>query len=230
MRAIGVYNRPRRGYSTSRVHRLTERPGAFYGEAIVMNRRTGWMGLSLALLMLSFGCGSDKGGSDAGDSSSKKDGGAGEEGDGGGGNGGSSGNGGSGAMDGGGGNGGSSASGGNGGTGGTGPDEDAGVEPCGTVECVDPQCCADPFQSLCGVGAGRACLMPPPEDAMADDRCPSFNIASFSFPSCCTDSGDCGLSVMMFGAGCLELSQFKMAAESMGAPANIGIPDPQKCD
>jgi hypothetical protein len=181
------------------------------------------MGLALTLLATSFGCGSDKGGTDAGDRMSRRDGG-GDDRDGGGGAGGSS--------DGGGAGGSSGKDGGD-------PlanidanilDEDGGVEPCGQVLCVEPQCCADPFQSMCGVSAGRACLMPPPEGEEEDPRCPSFALSTFNFPSCCTEEGDCGVSVAMFGVGCLELSQFRMAAESMGAPPNIGIPDPQKCD
>jgi hypothetical protein len=185
------------------------------------------MGVALTLLALTVGCGSDKGGSDAGDAGASKDGGgsdkdAGPENhtndkDGGGG-----GTGGSSAKDGGGGSLADRDS--------AALDEDGGVEPCGAVTCIDPECCADPFQSLCGVGAGRACLMPPPENVTEDPRCPSFAIASYSFPSCCTTDGDCGLAVQMAGIPCLELSQFKMAAESMGAPPDIGIPDPQKCN
>lgn len=191
-----------------------------------MNGRTWWMAVALTLLATSLGCGSDKGGLDAGDRQGRRDGGGDGDGDGGGGTGGSS------DMDGGGGTGGSNKDAGD-------PlahidanilDEDGGVEPCGAVTCIDPECCADPFQSLCGVGAGRACLMPPPEGVESDVRCPGFAISTFDFPSCCTPEGDCGLSVQMFGAGCLELSSFKMAAESMGAPPDIGIPAPQKCD
>jgi hypothetical protein len=184
-----------------------------------MDARTWWTGLSLALLALTLGCGSDKGGLDGG-GRDKRD--AGSDTDGGGG---------SSEMDGG---GGSSGKDGGGGTGGEFDsailEEDGGVEPCGAVTCIDPECCADPFQSLCGVGAGRACLMPPPEDAEEDPRCPSFVLSTYNFPSCCTPEGDCGVNVAMFGIGCLELSQFKDAAEAMGAPMDIGIPDPQKCD
>jgi hypothetical protein len=129
-------------------------------------------------------------------------------------------------------------SGGNGGTGGDdepnmSSDEDAGAdEPCGAVVCEAPECCVDPFASLCGAKLGRACLMPPPETAGSDPRCPSVSIMGiFSIPSCCTDDGQCGIDAAMFGGGCVSYEEAEMGAQMMGAPPGaIPWPEPQSCD
>lgn len=114
----------------------------------------------------------------------------------------------------------------------TSSDEDAGAdEPCGAVVCEAPECCVDPFASLCGAQLGRACLMPPPPDVGSDPRCPSISIMGiFSLSSCCTDEGECGIDASMFGSGCVNYAEAEEGAANMGAGGFIPWPAQGTCD
>jgi hypothetical protein len=73
--------------------------------------------------------------------------------------------------------------------------------------------------------------MPPPEDTMSDDRCPAISAGGFfNIPSCCTDSGDCGIDARQFGAGCIELGMFAMIVEQMGGGGMLTVPAPRRCE
>jgi len=106
---------------------------------------------------------------------------------------------------------------------------------CGSAVCPMNGCCADPFQSLCGLALSEQnCIKPPPPDESSDERCPELSVGGFfTFPSCCTPEGDCGLNASEFveGADCVELTEFEMrAAEMAGGMLFFDVPEPQRCD
>ncbi len=137
---------------------------------------------------------------------------------------------------------------GGGGGGGTtlvdaGSSDGGGLEQCGSETCGSPMCCADAFQSLCGLQVNaRACLPPQPASTMSDDRCPSVSInnGAFMIPSCCTEDMKCGINAQAAGMGCISLEEVIRYTSGMAggdggmAPMGMGFgimwPEPKACN
>lgn len=109
------------------------------------------------------------------------------------------------------------------------------VIPCGTAKCLSPvnvfgvfpvaACCADEDTSTCGLITGNDVCMRP---FVGDARCPPLTFRGIiSVPSCCNESGACGLDASMYGLpGCIELA--RAATLASGVPG-ISIPEPRSC-
>jgi len=223
-----------------------------HGDRDVNHGRTIWLAALAALLVLGSACGGDDDGGTKDSGTGNSGGGAGKEpassGSGGGDKDASASGGGSGS-----GSGSDKDSGtGNGGGGNElvdagGSSDGGGLEVCGAESCGPPMCCADAFQSLCGLKVNaRACLPPQPSSTMADDRCPSVSImnGAFMIPSCCTDDGKCGINAQAAGMGCISLEEVIAYTSGMGmardggAPPGMGMgtgfgimwPEPKACN
>lgn len=108
--------------------------------------------------------------------------------------------------------------------------------PCGTAKCLSPisifgifpipTCCADEETSTCGLATpSGACMRP----FMGDPRCPALTFRGIvTVPSCCTESGACGLDATMYGLpGCTDLAA---AAEQSRMTVGVEIPEPRQCE
>jgi hypothetical protein len=126
-----------------------------------------------------------------------------------------------------------------------GSSDGGGLELCGGETCGSPMCCADAFQSLCGLRVNaRACLPPQPTSTESDERCPSVSInnGAFMIPSCCTEEMKCGINAQAAGMGCISLEEVIAYTSGMGggdggmAPMGMGMgfgimwPEPKACN
>ena len=218
-----------------------------HGDRDVNHGRTIWLAALAALLVLgSSACGDDDSGGGEKDSGTGH-GGAGHTPTGGGGDDAGAPSGGSGSADKDSGTGASAGEGGESGGGGgstelvdAGSSDGGGIELCGSETCGTPMCCADAFQSLCGLRVNaKACLPPQPTSVESDPNCPSvsFMNGAFMIPSCCTDDGKCGINAQAMG--CISLEEVIAYTSGMsggdgGAPMGMGFgimwPEPKACN
>lgn len=211
-----------------------------HGDRDVNHGRSIWLAALAALLVLGSACGDDDGGETKDSGTSSGGGGSGDKDA-------SSSSGGSGSGDkdasssGGGIGGGSDKDSGTGAGGDTalvdaGSSDGGGIEQCGAEVCASPMCCADAFQSKCGLQVNaRACLPPQPSTTMSDPNCPSVSImnGAFMIPSCCTDDGKCGINAQAAGMGCISLEEviaFTSSDAGGGTGAGIMWPEPKACN
>lgn len=112
---------------------------------------------------------------------------------------------------------------------------------CGTATCMAAgggggfaafamPCCLDEAAGTCGMSImGSACMEGiTGTPGQSDPRCPGIDVMGFiQLPSCCTDTGLCGIDASMFGqGGCVDLESAK-AMSSGQFP--ITFPEPQAC-
>ena len=104
---------------------------------------------------------------------------------------------------------------------------------CGSSQCASPvpdgfvlACCADSATSTCGVLLGGLCIEPP----RGAPGCPALDFGSlFSFPSCCTPRGMCGVDLTSVAVpGCVDLATAADRARMSGA--SVVFPAPRACD